>query len=88
MEFTDKVDLSNNGVSAPYKVALYEESYWHARVLVVADYSDEKYERCTLQVLEHMSLHTMDCAPPVGSQFAYVRRRGVMCNGMARLVFD
>lgn len=67
-------------------MALYEESYWRARVLVVADHSDEKFESYTLQVLENMSLCATDSAPPIGTHFRYVRRRGVMCNGMGRLI--
>jgi hypothetical protein len=84
--FMHKVDKLANVAISPYGMALYEESYWRARVLVVDDYSDEKFERYTLQVIENMSLCASDCAPPVGSRFKYVRRRGVMCSGMGRLI--
>lgn len=69
-------------------MALYEESYCRLRVLVIADFSDAEYERCMLQVVENLSLDASPCAPAVGSQFAYRRRRDLHCHGMARLIRD
>lgn len=72
----------------PQEMALYEESYCRLRVLIIADESDAEFERCTLQVVEQISLNAMPCAPAVGTQFSYLRRRDIHCHGMARLVRD
>lgn len=69
-------------------MALYEESYCRLRVLIVADYSDAQFERCTLQVVEQVSLTAAPCAPGVGAQFTYLRHRDIHCHGMARLIRD
>lgn len=83
-----KPDFKHFGADIPIQMALYEESCCRLRVLVVADFSDAEYERCTLLVMENLALVATPCAPEVGSQFAYQRRRDVHCHGMARLVRD
>ena len=70
----------------PIEMALYEESYCRLRVLIVADCSDAEFERCTLQVVEHIGLTAAPCAPQVGARFTYLRHRDIHCHGMARLV--
>jgi hypothetical protein len=71
---------------APVEFALYEESYCRLRVLIIAEHSDPQFERCTLRVLENVG--STDTPPPlrVGCEFEYLRRRGVNCSAMARLI--
>ena len=73
---------------SPDEIALYEESCCRLRVLIVADHSDEAFERCTLLVLENVGLMDAPSAPAVGCRFDYQRCRGVHCYGMARLIRD
>jgi len=86
--FMQEVDKWSNALFSPYGMVVYEESCWRAQVLIVNDDSDEAFVRCTLQVLEDMSVDSACCALPVGTQFQYTRRRDVVCAGMARLIFE
>ncbi len=78
--------LVSESAVRPNEIALYEESCCRLRVLIVADHSDEAFERCTLLVLENVGLMDAPSAPAVGCRFDYQRCRGVHCYGMARLI--
>lgn len=80
------IDNCLKTVQSPVEMALYEESCYRLRVLIVADSSDTDVERYTLHVLEDVGLFTDACAPAVGTQFNYQRLRDVYCYGMARLI--
>jgi hypothetical protein len=83
-----KVDNCIKSAVCPIKWGVYQEGYWAARVLIVADRSDAEFERFTLHVIAHLSAAQREFAPCVGTQFEYLRRRGVMCSGMPRLMPD
>jgi hypothetical protein len=67
---------------------VYEEHCWIARVLLVSDRSDNEFERCTLQVIEHLRNDSSMNTPKVGEMFEYMRQRDVMCSGVGRLTRD
>jgi hypothetical protein len=67
---------------------VYEEHCWIARVLLLSDRSDDEFERCTLQVIEHLRNDSSMNTPDVGERFEHLWRRGVMCSGLGRLTRD
>jgi hypothetical protein len=83
-----KVDKQQKPAYSPNEMAIYEESCWCARVLIVDNDSDEKFVRCTLEVLEDISPIPAEYALPVGTQFQYTRCRDFVCAGIARLYFE
>lgn len=80
------IDNCLKTVRSPVEMALYEESCYRLRVLIVADFSDADVERYTLHVLENVGLFADPCTPAVGTQFSYQRLRDVYCYGMGRLI--
>jgi hypothetical protein len=84
-----KIEHATRCITSPtVTYGIYEEDYWVARVLIVSDRSDSEFERCTLQVVEHVRNSASINAPKVGELFEYVWRRGVMCSGVGRLSRD
>jgi hypothetical protein len=83
-----KVEILLNGDIAPKQTAIYQESGWIARVLIVENLSDSCYERYILVLLENLSTVSVYSIPAIGEQFRYVRKRAGAWSGMARLFPD
>jgi hypothetical protein len=63
-------------------VRIYREYGWTARVLVLADHSDQDCEQYSLRVLETLSPSPVFAAPPDGTEFTVSQCRKSFFDGM------
>jgi hypothetical protein len=85
LQHTQHTQHAHRTIPPAQTYAIYEEDCWIARVLIVADRSDAVFERCTLQVIEHLRSVPSLPTPRIGDMFEHVWQRGGMCSGIGRL---